>query len=97
MFDRAFDRLEQGVVGKWLLQKIDSAGFHRLHRDRDVALSRHHDDRQPEVPLMQPPQQLQAIDLRHSDIRQNAIDTDKALGQERLGAGMRPNREARRR
>src|SRR5437763_15596866 len=70
--ERSSDRVQHVLIAKRLGEKIDSAGFHGLHRHRDVAVPGHEYDRSMDVRLGELGLEVESGEPRQSDIEQEA-------------------------
>ena len=73
LFERALDAGEQFVAADRLLDEVRSAGLHRLHRHRHVAVAGDHDGRQPMARIVQPLQQFEPVHSRADRRRSGGI------------------------
>src|ERR1700730_11694739 len=73
--DRApMHRIEDLLITKRLRQKIDRSRLHRPYRHRDIAISRHEDDWNPDAGIGQLGLEIEAAQSRHSDIKDDTAD-----------------------
>src|SRR5437763_13731553 len=70
--ERSSDRVQHVLIAKRLGEKIDSAGFHGLHRHRDVAVPGHEYDRSMDVRLGELGLEVESAEPRQSDIEHEA-------------------------
>ena len=61
--NRLLDGVEQILLAKRFGKKLDRTGFHRLHRHRDITVTRNEDDRNLNAGCDQLPLQIQAAQL----------------------------------
>ena len=66
------DRGEQLVVIEGLFQEIDGADLHRFDRERNVAVAGDHDHRNIGVEFLDAAQQIDAGDIRHAHVGDDA-------------------------
>ena len=71
--ERARDAAPQGLFVEWLLQEIESAGFHGLHCQRNVAISSQNDHGHRHAAQAELPLKLDTAHLGHSDIGDQTI------------------------
>ena len=86
MLQRPADGIQDRVGRTGLFEEVHRPGFHRPHRCRDLGKSRHDNDRQPDSPLDQARLELQPVESRHAEVRQNAAGARKIGIQQGLSA-----------
>jgi len=84
--ERSRDGLEQSRLLERLFQKIDRAGFHRLHRNRDITMSRQDDDRHVDAAFGHRRLHLETIHVRHPDIEDDAAGLGRPCRLQKLNA-----------
>jgi Cupin domain len=72
---------------KGFSRKINGPHSHRFHGERNVPMSRDDDDRRGHLELSQPPQQVDAAQLGHSHIGNDAACLDRGRNLEEPGGG----------
>src|SRR5260221_1706872 len=70
--ERGGDRVQHVLIAKRLGEKIDGAGFHGLHRHRDVAVPGHEYDGNVDVRLAELGLKIEPADPRQPDIEDEA-------------------------
>src|SRR5215469_10078025 len=86
---------EENLVLERLFEKIHGAKSHRLHGERDISMRRDDDHRHRELELSQSSQQVDAAELGHSHVGDDAARLDRGRDlQERGGGFVRANVDA---
>src|SRR5271168_1828127 len=67
--ERLSHSIQYVLVPEGLGQEINGSGFHRLDRHRDVAMTRHEDDRNANTCLGQFGLKVEAADTRQPDVQ----------------------------
>src|SRR5438128_8229590 len=88
------DAVEQALAAEGFLEEVDGARLHRPHRRRYVAVSRDHDDREPDVAAGERALEIEPAHPGQADVGHDAAGTPSVLGlQELLRPGIRFDRD----
>src|SRR5262249_55003243 len=86
-FQRSLDGIEELLFAERLGQKLDRAGFHRLHGHRDVTVSRDEDDGNTDPSVRHPLLEIETAQARHPHVEHNATGSVSAFAAEELMGG----------
>jgi hypothetical protein len=81
------DRVDQVLITERLGQELNGTAFHRLHRHRDVTVSRYEDDRYFDIRLRELALKIQAAPPGQSNVEDEAGGAVGAFGFEEIGNG----------
>src|SRR5258708_5595467 len=91
------NRIQQVLVPEGLSQKLHSAGFHSLHRHRNISMTSDEDDGNPDAGFSQLPLKIQTANLREFDVQDKTTWSVRALTAQELlrrpeGLGLQAHR-----
>src|ERR1700747_667837 len=81
------DRVDQVLITERLGQELNGTALHRLHRHRDVTVSRYEDDRDLDISSRELALKIQTAPPRQSNVKDKTGGTVRAVRFEEVGTG----------
>src|SRR5580700_10637310 len=88
------NRIQQVFIPEGLSQKLHRAGFHGLHRHRNISMTSDEDDGNPDAGFSQLPLKIQTANLREFDVQNQTTWSVRPLTAARTVAPSRRSRPA---